>query len=438
VRDVIHAVERVGGRTVPVRYLEPRPDEPAVLVADARRTRSVLAWAPRFADLDTIATHALIGELRRLNRCTAERGAFLTLVAESGIAPPELRRIISAFRPPPRPPLAAGPSSNPAPSPSVGRGGARSRSRPAEGARTLTIGMATYDDYDGVYFTLQAFRLHHSEVLSDVEFVVVDNNPDGPCGRALKDLGNSIETYRYVPKGGRSGTAVRDRVFEEARGDFVLCIDCHILIASGALERLIAYLKARPQTRDLLQGPLLHDNLKDYSTHFDPQWRAGMYGTWGADPAGADADAPAFEIPMQGLGLFACRRAAWPGFNPHFRGFGGEEGYIHEKFRRLGGRVLCLPFLRWMHRFNRPLGTPYAHRWEDRVRNYLVGFRELGWDTGPVVEHFRGFLGEQVWSMIVEQLGRDPVWPTAGGYHPVETADSVVVNDRAGHCPARI
>ncbi|MGL1784034.1 hypothetical protein ACSTG0_23510, partial [Vibrio parahaemolyticus] len=86
----------------------------------------------------------------------------------------------------------------------------------------------------------------------------------------------------------------------------------------------------------------------------------------GTDPAGAEPDLPPFEIPMQGMGLFACRRDAWAGFNPDFRGFGGEEGYIHEKFRQRGGKVLCLPFLRWMHRFNRPLGLPYPNVWADR------------------------------------------------------------------------
>jgi hypothetical protein len=105
---------------------------------------------------------------------------------------------------------------------------------------------------------------------------------------------------------------------------------------------------------------------------------------------------------MQGLGLFACRRLAWPGFNRRFRGFGGEEGYLHEKFRQAGGRSLCLPFLRWIHRFNRPMGIPYTNTWDDRLRNYLIGFTELGWDTGPVEEHFNEFLGPSVAGPIIE------------------------------------
>ena len=133
-------------------------------------------------------------------------------------------------------------------------------------------------------------------------------------------------------------------------------MDCHVFIVPGALKRLIDYFDAHPDTRDLLQGPLLYDNL---TQHLDP-FQAGMASAActasGRRAAAADIDAAPFDIPMQGLGLFACRRAAWPGFNPEFRGFGGEEGYIHEKFRRAGGRTLCLPFLRWMHRFARPTG----------------------------------------------------------------------------------
>lgn len=432
--DVIKSVERIAGRIVPARYAEPRRDEPAVLVAEARRIRSVLSWTPRFDDLDTIATHALMGELRRPDRQKAGANPFLTLAAKSGIPPTELRKMISAFRPPSRP-ISTASQSPPDPSASVAPSNESSQPKPSKDAKTLTIGMATYDDYDGVYFTLQSIRMYHPEVLTEVEFVVIDNNPGGPCGQALKDLENSIEAYRYIPEGGLSGTAVRNRVFEQARAEFVLCIDCHILIAKDALNRLIAYFQADPQTKDLLQGPMVHDNLRDYSTHFNPEWRAGMYGAWQADPAGADADQPPFEIPMQGLGLFACRRSAWPGFNPRFRGFGAEEGYIHEKFRRRGGKVLCLPFLRWMHRFNRPLGTPYPNLWEDRIRNYLIGFRELGWDTAPVIEHFKSFLGDHVWSMVVERLGRDTVYRASergtGEHDPIEKAASIHLREAA-------
>src|SRR5207244_2516072 len=92
----------------------------------------------------------------------------------------------------------------------------------------------------------------------------------------------------------------------------------------------------------------------------------------------------------------------WPGFNPRFRGFGGEEGYLHEKVRRNGGRVLCLPALGWAHRFARPMGAPYRPTWEDRVRNYRIGWGEPGWDLAPMEAHCREHVGEGVEKVLSE------------------------------------
>jgi len=261
--------------------------------------------------------------------------------------------------------------------------------------RRLTFGMATYDDYDGAYFTIQSLRMNNPELAGALEFVVIDNNPGGPCSEALSNLAKSIDGYRYVPKGEWNGTAIKNAVFEEASSPFVLCVDSHVLIAPGAVARLIAYFEADPDTPDLLQGPLVADDLSLRASHMESRWRDGMYGVWATDPRATNPEGPVFDIPMQGMGLFACRRTAWAGFNPSFRGFGGEEGYIHEKTRQRGGRTLCLPFLRWLHRFARPLGAPYPNRWEDRARNYVLGFREIGWDTGEIETHFAERLGAE-------------------------------------------
>jgi hypothetical protein len=273
--------------------------------------------------------------------------------------------------------------------------------------KKLTIGMATYDDYDGVYFSIQALRLYHHEIADEIEILVIDNHPDGPCAEALKNLDTSVPGYRYVPEQGMQGTAVRDLIFREACGDFVLSIDCHVMIVPGALKKLLEYLDTYPVCRDLLQGPLVYDDLKKISTHFQPIWRQGMYGVWETDERGVDCNSTPFEIPMQGLGLFCCRRDAWPGFNPRFRGFGGEEGYLHEKFRQNGGRTLCLPFLRWLHRFQRPMGVSYQNRWEDRIHNYMIGFLELGLDIQPVEDHFAEHLGQVAASKICAAVKKE-------------------------------
>jgi glycosyltransferase involved in cell wall biosynthesis len=250
----------------------------------------------------------------------------------------------------------------------------------------LTIGMATYDDFDGVYFTIQALRLYQD--LTDSEILVIDNFGSDDTEKFVENLTGA----RYIRATEVVGTAVRELVFRHATGDAVLCIDSHILLVPGAIGRLRQYYADHPGTRDLLQGPLLYDDLKTISTHFDPEWRSQMWGTWGTDPRGLDVDGEAFDIPSQGLGIFSCRREAWPGFNPAFRGFGGEEGYIHEKFRQRGGHTLCLPWLRWVHRFGRPKGVPYPLTVEMKLRNYIIGFTELGLDTTEAEEHFAEFL----------------------------------------------
>jgi UDP-glucose-4-epimerase GalE len=54
VREVIDAVQRVTGRTVPWTLGPRRPGDPAVLYASSKKAQSELHWTPRFADLDSI------------------------------------------------------------------------------------------------------------------------------------------------------------------------------------------------------------------------------------------------------------------------------------------------------------------------------------------------------------------------------------------------
>lgn len=347
------------------------------------------------------------GLARRVTAVELSYGAFdqlddvadmlARLALDGGIDGTRGRRLMAAFAGQPAPPSPVAPAVRreiPSPTP---------RRKPVK----LTVGMATYDDYDGVYFTLQALRIYHPEIVDDAEFIVVDNHPDGACAAALKALETYIPNYRYIPESARSGTSVKGRVFDEAAGEFVLCMDSHVFVVPGAMKRLLGYFADNPATSDLLQGPLLSDNLTGLATHFRPEWSGGMYGIWDNNGLADSPDNAPFEIPMQGMGLFACRRAAWPRFNDAFRGFGGEEGYIHEKFRQAGGRTLCLPFLRWVHRFNRPMGIPYRNILEDRAWNYLVGLRELGLPTDEMGAHFRELFGEPRGSEIIERLKQE-------------------------------
>ncbi len=237
----------------------------------------------------------------------------------------------------------------------------------------LTIGMAVYNDFPGAYFTIQALRMYHD--LVDTEILVVDNYGD-------KHLENWINSWcqgkvRYEKYTDVIGTTQsRQRVFDLAKGEFTYCIDSHVMLMPGSLDKFY-------DSDDLFHGIMYYDCLVTPVTHMKAEWRSDMWGIW--DTITPIPDEP-FEIPMHGLGFFGCRTDSWLRFNPKFKGFGGEEGYIHEKFRQAGRKVLCLPWIKWIHKFNNLISYPLIL--EDRIRNYLIGFDELGLDKNPIYNHF--------------------------------------------------
>ena len=46
------------------------------------------------------------------------------------------------------------------------------------------------------------------------------------------------------------------------------------------------------------------------------------------------------------------------------------------------------------------MGVPYINSWEDRVRNYMIGFRELGLPTAELEDHYREILGDASGPML--------------------------------------
>jgi glycosyltransferase involved in cell wall biosynthesis len=315
--------------------------------------------------------------------------------------------------------------------------------------------MATYEDYSGTFFSCQALRYYHD--LRDCEIVIIDNDPKGNHGKSVASFAKKVSLdscpVRYLPFTENTGTTqTRERIFAEAKGEAVLVMDSHVLLEPGAIARLKEWY-SDPSRVDLYTGPLMMDNLKSLCTHFEPEWRGEMWGIWATawiDPkgnyvvgqengdkklelkflnsegpwtftgidwaghektliaqgyklAGWDNNGPEFEIPAQGLGLFSSRKDSWLGFNPNFRSFGGEECYIHEKYRQAGRKTLCLPWLKWNHRFDRPDGVPYPISKEGKARNYVLGLTELGLDLEPARKHFVEEAGmpQRVWDSIV-------------------------------------
>jgi glycosyltransferase involved in cell wall biosynthesis len=259
----------------------------------------------------------------------------------------------------------------------------------------LTIGMATYDDYDGVYFSIQALRMSQYRHMIH-EIIVIDNNPDSKQGKATAELVRSKIGCRakYIPYTEKKSTSIRSKIFEAATGDYVLVMDCHVLLDPLGAPLMLKFLN-QPATDDLIHGVLLSDSLDNLASEMKEGWNDKFYGQWYCRPNIKVSDDP-FEIRMHGLGLFMAKRTSWLGFNPLFRGWGGEEGYIHEKYRTHGRKVICLPFLRWLHRFARPNGIPYTFDYRDRVFNYTVGWAEVGMNLTEMRKHFEQHYPVQV------------------------------------------
>jgi hypothetical protein len=350
-----------------------------------------------------------------------------------------------------------------------------------------TIAMSTFDDYDGVFFTIQSLRMYHD--MTDTEIVVLDNNPRGPHSVDLKNFVNNINSpevpVSYHEMEGQTGTsATRHKLFELAKGELVIVMDCHILLQKGAMAKLHAFWESADDAmkKNIFAGPLLMDGLNYTMTHFDCVWRAEMLGTWakawkkdgqyyitlkdedndqqifvkeimgekpvmtlnciwpghekalermGFTAAGLDGDDEPFEIPGQGLGLFMAAKEHWLGFNPHHKHFGGEECYIHAKYRQAGRKALCLPWMVWNHRFGRPGGPKYPITREGKMRNYVLEFLELGWDLEPIRKHFidEVKLPAAAWeACVADPINFDPYFGWAPNTAPSNVQAEAVSN----------
>lgn len=209
----------------------------------------------------------------------------------------------------------------------------------------------------------------------------------------------------------------------------------------GAVQAALDYCEAHPDSKDLVQGPLVLDDGKGLWTHWGQPKPPGLWGTWQTDPRGKGSEP--FEIPMMGLGLWMMRKDAWPGFNPLFNGFGGEEGYTHEVVRQRGGKCYCLPALRWRHKFRDVSGwhnnpaPPYPLRLEDHVWNLLVGHRELGIDALPqIFEHFGTRLPAGTWEQLVAASAK--VQPFGGPRPSVKRQKILAVWYSDNHAPLNL
>lgn len=245
----------------------------------------------------------------------------------------------------------------------------------------LTIGMPAYGNPEEVWFTLQSLRLYQD--MDGVELVVVDNEGNKKIAKVASDCRAKYHLFAE-----KRGTAQpRNEIFHIATGDFVLVMDSHVLLFKDAVARLKWWVEDNwDQAKNLIHGPICMSNLENFYTHYENRWRSDMWGIWPKATAEQDLPKRPEEIMMMGCGVFGCRKDSWLGFNKDCIGFGGVEGVIHEKYRKHGRKVLCLPFLKWVHFFGGNHKYPVIK--EEKIRNFLLGFKEVGLDPKPIYEHF--------------------------------------------------
>lgn len=331
--------------------------------------------------------------------------------------------------------------------------------------------MATANDFSGIYFTMQAIRMYHSPATSgDVEIVVVDNGDKYSdfikmqCAHLRvkyvhmpSPIGTSQSRNRAIAEASANvALCIDSHVLFEAgviqklldsldsiKDDLYhgpLVHDNHHMISThfnrawrdemygtwgrawqcpcgpDGLRFSPMEFRQKPDSPMITRPVSLVDGhtpvtvchkcnkmipVSGWEGHEAYLEKEG-YVSIGFNPS----DAP-FEIPAQGFGLFLTRTKSWLGFNKDAIGFGGEEICTHDLYRQAGRKVICLPYLRWVHKFGHENGIPYPLLRYHRCRNYVLWYTQLGYPLKEIQDHFveTGLLTVQEWEYLLE----DPV-----------------------------
>jgi len=148
----------------------------------------------------------------------------------------------------------------------------------------ITIGLATFNDWEGVWATVQSVFLHNDwDSPNDVEVIIVDTSPPGSEHRRLVQ-GLSAQhggRVKYLSLEGVVGTTLpRDTIFQHASAPTVVVMDCHVMCPPNTLKRAMEWFEANPDTPHLYHGPMFYDSLTNYAVQVSDQFRGHMWGTW--------------------------------------------------------------------------------------------------------------------------------------------------------------
>lgn len=301
--------------------------------------------------------------------------------------------------------------------------------------KLLTIGMAVHRDFPSFAQTMISLLQGHAEIVDQVDFVLVDNDPRSGHGEDCQAwMRSKIPGANYCAVEPAKGPTIsKNLVVNAAQTEYVMCIDSHVSLVPGSIAKLLKFLSAVGVTNDLFQGPLVDEMGRIYATHMNPGISGGNFGRWGTYRENGQVIDPAdyYEVPMHGMGLFVTRRDTWAGFHTAMTQFGAEEGYIHEKYRVMGRKCWSLPFLKWWHLFrNKSVELTYPISSEHKFRNMLIGWQEVGLPSSILDKYWKPripaltfeHIKQNVASLDIQRIPRNMSKPAFLGY-PIRCLD---------------
>lgn len=291
--------------------------------------------------------------------------------------------------------------------------------------------MATFDDSARVRWTIAALKALYEEAFREKgiewEIVVIDNHHQDGEGyenhsRHLRLFNEgSTPPVRVIPFDVRGTFPPKAHVFEVARGDVVIVIDCHVI--PRGIDKALEWLDANPDFNGLFSGPLLTDQGTTLATHQEREYRDNMLACW-QNYHGPDAALPmnagdwiegTATVPQQGAFLFGCRKRDWPAdkIPQNLRGFGGDEN-LWALFRSLGRQAIVMEWLACWHDFMR-MGELHGQKADarpslmsDRFRNDVLWFQATG-ETHRIVEAIEHYTSDRVCHWSTAKKGDAPL-----------------------------
>lgn len=223
--------------------------------------------------------------------------------------------------------------------------------------KKLTIGITHFGNYCAIHSTIQSIRLYHSDILDDIEIIVLDSHPMNSDGDQLKLslLSNEVcgIPIRYIADNKCKGTASKQMIIDYVSTPYFLCVESGTLLLAGSIKKLIQYFDENvDDSFGIVQGVEFDFSLNNYITHTNFIWNNGVYGIDTKDINAEVSSNRPFSVNGARLNTFAGRIDKVKNiklFNERFLANSSEMDnlYCDKVLRQHGFSVGCLPFLRY-------------------------------------------------------------------------------------------